>query len=174
MSVQVANLLSANGHMARAVSVGSTPTAVAAAGVAGVTEVRPGVYAFGDLKQIQLGTARLEDCALTVLATVVSHPRPERYVVDAGLKALAGENYGWGTYGRILEHPGLVIDWAAEEHGVILVPEGEPDPKLRIGDKVRIVPDHACGTVNMHDELVAFDGDTVVDVWPVIGRGRVR
>jgi D-serine deaminase-like pyridoxal phosphate-dependent protein len=173
-SVQVAELLCGHGHDAKTVSVGSTPTAGAAATVEGVTEVRPGVYAFGDLKQVQLGTARLEDCALTVLATVVSHPRPERYVVDAGLKALAGENYGWGTYGRLLEHPGLVLDWAAEEHGVILVPEGAPDPKLRIGDKVRIVPDHACGTVNMHDALVAVDGDAVVEVWPVIGRGRVR
>jgi D-serine deaminase-like pyridoxal phosphate-dependent protein len=173
-SVQVADLLSGHGHTAKTVSVGSTPTAAAAASVQGVTEVRPGVYAFGDLKQVQLGTARLEDCALTVLATVVSHPRPERYVVDAGLKALAGENYGWGTYGRLLEHPGLVLDWAAEEHGVILVPEGAPDPKLRIGDKVRIVPDHACGTVNMHDVLIAVDGDAVVEVWPVIGRGRVR
>jgi D-serine deaminase-like pyridoxal phosphate-dependent protein len=174
VSVQVANLLSAHNHKAQSVSVGSTPTAVAAAGVAGVTEVRPGVYAFGDLKQVQLGTVKFEDCALTVLATVVSHPRPERYVVDAGLKTFAGENYGWGTYGRLLDHPDLIVDWAAEEHGVILLPEGSVDPKLRIGDKVRIVPDHACGTVNMHDELIAIDGDAVVDVWPVIGRGRVR
>lgn len=173
-SVQVANLLGAHNHKVQAVSVGSTPTAVAAAGVSGVTEVRPGVYAFGDMKQVQLGTVKFEDCALTVLATVVSHPRPERYVVDAGLKTFAGENYGWGTYGRLLDHPDLIVDWAAEEHGVILVPEGTPDPKLRIGDKVRIVPDHACGTVNMHDELIAIDGDAVVDVWPVIGRGRVR
>ena len=174
LSVQVADLVGTHRHGVGTVSVGSTPTAVAAAGVKGVTEVRPGVYAFGDLKQVQLGTARLEDCALTVLATVVSHPRPERYVVDAGLKAFAGENYGWGTYGRLLEHSDLIVDWAAEEHGVILVPEGSRDPGLKIGDKVRIVPDHACGTVNMHDELVAVDGDLVVDVWPVIGRGRVR
>jgi D-serine deaminase-like pyridoxal phosphate-dependent protein len=174
VSVQVANLLAAHNHKAQSVSVGSTPTAVAAAGVTGVTEVRPGVYAFGDLKQVQLGTVKFEDCALTVLATVVSHPRPERYVVDAGLKTFAGENYGWGTYGRLLDHPDLIVDWAAEEHGVILLPEGSVDPKLRIGDKVRIVPDHACGTVNMHDELIAIDGDAVVDVWPVIGRGRVR
>ncbi len=173
-SVRVAKLLSDHNHLAKTVSVGSTPTAVAAAGVEGVTEVRPGVYAFGDLKQVELGTVRTEDCALTVLATVVSHPRPERYVVDAGLKTFAGENYGWGTYGRLLDHPDLVVDWAAEEHGVILVHEGTRHPGLKIGDKVRIVPDHACGTVNMHDQLVAVEGESVVDVWPVIGRGRVR
>jgi len=174
LAVGMAQSLRKAGHTASMVSVGSTPTAVAASAVSGVTEARPGVYAFYDLMQVKLGQATLDDCALTVLATVVSHPRPERYVVDAGLKAMAGENYGWGSHGRLLEHPDLVLDWAAEEHGIILVPDGCPDPGLKIGDRVRIVPDHACGCVNMHDELVAVEGEGVVDRWRVIGRGRVR
>jgi D-serine deaminase-like pyridoxal phosphate-dependent protein len=156
------------------VSAGSTPTSPHAAEVPGVTHVRAGNYVYHDVKQVSLGVATLDDCAFTVLATVVSHPRPRRYVLDAGLKSLAGEDYGWGTYGRILEWPDAVISWAAEEHGVIDLPDGVSDPGWRIGQKVRIVPDHACGMSNMHDEVVAVDGERVVETWRVIGRGRVR
>ena len=107
-------------------SVGSTR-------VAGVTEVRAGVYAFGDLKQVSLGgSGTLDDCALTILATVVSHARPDRYILDGGLETFAGETYEWGTYGRILDRRTL------------------------------------------HDELIAVDGEQVVDHWRVISRGRVR
>jgi D-serine deaminase-like pyridoxal phosphate-dependent protein len=174
LAVAVAQALRSAGHRIDSVSVGSTPTATAAAEVDGVTEVRPGVYAFCDLKQVTLGVADTGDCALTVLATVVSHPTPRRYVLDAGLKALAGEDYGWGTYGRLAERPDVVVSWAAEEHGVVDVPEGGPDPQLAIGDRVRIIPNHACGVVNMHDALVAIDGDAVIGTWPVVARGRVR
>lgn len=169
-----ARTITAAGHDAHIVSVGSTPTAASAAAVPDVTEVRPGNYVFYDLKQVEIGTASLDDCALTVLATVISHPVPARYVVDAGIKALAGEDYGWGTYGRILDRPDIVVTWATEEHGIITLGDDVPDPAWRIGDRVRIIPDHACGTVNMHDELVAVDGDDVVARWPVVARGRVR
>jgi D-serine deaminase-like pyridoxal phosphate-dependent protein len=156
------------------VTAGSTPTSPYVAEVPGVTHVRAGNYVYHDLMQVHLGVATLDDCALTILATVVSHPGSRRYVVDAGLKTLAGENYGWGTYGRILEQPDVVISWAAEEHGVIDLADGVPDPGWRIGERVRIVPDHACGVSNMHDEVIAVDGETVVDTWRVISRGRVR
>lgn len=156
------------------VSVGSTPTARHVVAVDGVTELRAGVYAFNDLKQCSLGVATLDQCALTVLASVVSHPRPERYVLDAGIKALAGEDYGWGTYGRVLERPDLVLTRATEEHGIVTLPDDAEDPRWAIGTRVRIVPDHACGCVNMHDALTAVQGEQVVEHWPVIGRGRVR
>ena len=174
VAVSMAQALRAGGLRADVVTVGSTPTARHAVKVPGVTELRAGVYAFQDLKQVSLGPATLADCALTVLATVVSHARPDRYVLDAGIKALAGEDYGWGTWGRPLVRPDLAIIRATEEHGVIELPPNAEDPRWRVGDRVRIIPNHACGAANMHDELVAIDGDRVVEHWPVIGRGRFR
>lgn len=173
-AVAIAKQMRARGLRADVVTVGSTPTARHAVKVPGVTEVRAGVYAFQDLKQVSLGPATLDDCALTVMATVVSHARPDRYVLDAGIKALAGEDYGWGTWGRPQARPDLAINRATEEHGVIELPDGAADPAWRIGERVRIVPNHACGAVNMHDELVAIDGERVVEHWAVIGRGRFR
>ena len=174
VAVAIAGEMRARGLRTDVVTVGSTPTARHAVKVAGVTELRAGVYAFQDLKQVSLGPATLEDCALTVMATVVSHARADRYVLDAGIKALAGEDYGWGTWGRPQQRPDLAIIRATEEHGVIELPPGAADPRWRIGERVRIIPNHACGAVNMHDELVAADGDRVVEHWPVIGRGRFR
>jgi D-serine deaminase-like pyridoxal phosphate-dependent protein len=171
---EAAAALRAAGHAARIASCGSTPTSPYAALVEGVTEVRAGNYVFHDRMQVRLGVARPEDCALTILATVVSRPRERRYVVDAGLKALAGEDYGWGTWGQLLERPDVQVSFANEEHGVIVLPDDVADPGLHVGDHVRIVPDHACGTVNMHDELVAIDGEQVVERWPVVARGRFR
>ena len=174
-AVEVAEALRRRGHTGvRDVSVGSSPSAPHAAGVTGVTEVRPGVYVFNDRKQVSIGAARLEDCALTVLATVVSRPRPDRVIIDAGIKAFAGEDYGWGSYGQLLDQPGTILSWAAEEHGVIQVGPTNPDPGLRIGDKVRIIPNHGCGTTNMHDVVYAVQGETVRDTWRVAGRGKFR
>jgi D-serine deaminase-like pyridoxal phosphate-dependent protein len=173
-AVAIAAGLRAHGIAADVVTVGSTPTSRHALEVPGVTEVRAGVYALLDLKQVSLGSGTLDECALTVLATVVSHARPGRYVLDAGIKTLAGEDYGWGTWGRPLERPDLAIIRATEEHGIIELPPGAQDPRWRIGDRVRLVPNHACGAVNMHDELVAVDGERVVERWQVIARGRVR
>ena len=173
-AVAAARDLAAASVPVQVVSVGSTPTARHVVTVEGVTELRAGNYVFYDLKQVSLGAATLDDCALTVLATVVSHPRPERYVLDCGIKALAGEDYGWSTWGRPMERPDLVIGRATEEHGMVEIGPDDADPRWRIGDRVRIVPNHACGLVNMHDELTVVDGDRVVDRWPVVARGRVR
>lgn len=174
-AAEVAAALRKRGHTGvTTVSVGSSPSAPHAARVSGVTEVRPGVYALNDRKQVSVGVARWEDCASTVLATVVSKPRPDRIVLDAGIKALAGEDYGWGTYGTLLDHPGTIVSWAAEEHGVIQAGPSNPDPSLKIGDKVRIIPNHGCGTTNMHDVLFPVRGECVEDMWAIAGRGKVR
>lgn len=172
--VEMARGLRAAGHPITFVSAGSTPTSPWAAQVAGVTNVRAGNYVFHDRKQVAMGAATFDDCALTILATVVSRPAPRRYVLDAGIKTFAGEDYGWGTYGQLLDRPDVVVSWAAEEHGVIDLAPEVADPRFRVGDRVRVVPNHACGVPNMHDELVVVDGERVVDAWPVIARGRVR
>lgn len=173
-AVGIAETIREAGIDAAIVSVGSTPTARHVVKVPGVTELRAGVYAFHDLKQHSLGVATLDQCALTVLVTVVSHPRKDRYVIDAGIKALAGEDYGWGTYGRVVERPDLVLTGATEEHGIITLPSDGSDPRWPIGQRLRIIPNHACGCVNMHDRLIAVEGEIIVDTWSVIGRGRVQ
>jgi D-serine deaminase-like pyridoxal phosphate-dependent protein len=154
------------------VSVGSTPTAARAMGVAGVTECRPGNYVFHDASQVELGTCGLEDCALTILATVVSVPAPDRAVVDAGSKTLSSDPLRPrpGGYGRVLGRASRV-EKLSEEHGVLAVAEGDG---FRVGDRVRILPNHACVVANLHDCLVGVSGERVEAVLEVAARGRVR
>jgi D-serine deaminase-like pyridoxal phosphate-dependent protein len=166
----LAGRLAAQGLPAPVVSTGSTPSMPFVAQVAGVTEVRPGVYVFGDLKQVDLGTVAREGCALTVLATVVSHPAPGRYVLDSGTKALSSDHYATVTFGELKDFPGVTLTRASEEHGII---EGAILP-LRVGDKVEILPNHACATCNMHDTLYAVEAGRVVGEWPVLGRGKFQ
>jgi D-serine deaminase-like pyridoxal phosphate-dependent protein len=173
-AVDVAASLKARGHNIHEVSVGSTPTTPYAARVEGVTEARPGVYVFMDQKQITLGSATLEECALAVLGTIVSHPRPDRFIVDAGLKALSGDTFGLDNYGLLLDYPQIKVNWASEEHGVIQLRPEQSIPNLQIGDKVRIIPDHACGTTNMHDSLFVVRGEQVEAEWIVAGQGKFR
>ena len=164
--------LRAAGLVIEEVSVGSTPTAAQAMRVAGVTECRPGNYVFHDASQVALGTCAVEDCALTVLATVVSAPAPGRAVVDAGSKTLSSDPLRPrpGGYGQILGQQSR-IEKLSEEHGVVAVAEGET---FRVGERVRILPNHACVVANLHDWLIGTSGDRVEAVLPVAARGRVR
>ena len=168
--LEAAQQLTQVGLPARVISTGSTPSMPFVAEVYGVTEVRPGVYVFGDLKQAELGTLRRDECALTVLATVVSTPAPGRYILDSGTKALSSDHYATRTYGELKDYPGAILTRASEEHGII---EGVDLP-LRVGDRVEVIPNHACATCNMHDELHIVEGGEVLDVWPVLGRGKFR
>jgi D-serine deaminase-like pyridoxal phosphate-dependent protein len=170
MLLVAAERLAEIGLPASVISTGSTPSMPFVAETAGVTEVRPGVYVFGDLKQAELGTVRRDECALTVLATVVSTPAPGRYILDSGTKALSSDHYATWTYGELKDFPGAVITRASEEHSIL---EGASLP-LRVGDRAEVIPNHACATCNMHDEFYVVDGDTVLDAWPVLGRGKFR
>jgi D-serine deaminase-like pyridoxal phosphate-dependent protein len=154
------------------VSVGSTPTAALAMRVPGVTECRPGNYVFHDASQVALGTCGVEDCALTVVATVVSVPAPDRAVVDAGSKTLSSDPLRPrpGGHGQILGRQSR-IEKLSEEHGVVAVAPGE---SLKVGERVRILPNHACVVANLHDRLIGVSGDRVETVLEVAARGRVR
>jgi D-serine deaminase-like pyridoxal phosphate-dependent protein len=153
------------------VSIGSTPTAALAMTVRGVTECRPGNYVFHDGTQVALGTCAVEDCALSVLATVVSVPAADRAVVDAGSKTLSSDPLRPrpGGYGRVLGRGG-VLQKLSEEHGVVSVPRGE---SYRVGERVRLLPNHACVVANLHDRLIGVSGDRVEALLPVAARGRV-
>ncbi len=155
------------------VSGGSTPTAAHYTAGCGLTEIRPGTYVFNDRMQIDRWSARPEDCALTVLATVVSTPEPGRAVLDAGSKSLstdqAPESPG---YGMLKEDSGAVLVKLNEEHGFLDLSNAEL--KLRVGDRVEVIPNHCCTTVNLHDELVAVRKGEVVETWRIAARGKVK
>jgi D-serine deaminase-like pyridoxal phosphate-dependent protein len=167
-----AEVIRAAGIDVAVVSAGGTPTARRVAEIGGITEIRPGAYALSDRDQVALGWGTLEDCALTVVTTVVSRPTATRAVVDAGTKTLSSDGSfqddGWGM---VVGRPELRIARLTEEHGILVVPEGVDLP---IGTRLRVIPNHCCGTINMHDEVVALRDGEVAETWAVAARAKVR
>ena len=173
--VHAAERLRAAGHAAPIVSMGSSPTAMHARRLDGVTEVRAGVYMFGDLFQAEIGTHGVDAIALTVLTSVIGR-RPGRLLVDAGGLALskdrstadAPRDYGFGLVLDLAgarSHGDAVVRRAYQEHGVV-----EADPAhpldLPVGAKLRIAPNHTCMTAAAHDRyFVVEGGDEVVAIW---------
>ena len=138
------------------VSAGSTPTAVLSARGA-ITEERPGTYVFGDRMQAYLAGQELDDTALLVAATVVSHGSGGGFVVDAGAKILAKDVAPYlAGHGSVLGYPDAVISRVNDHHGVVELPAGAPRPV--IGEIVWIAPNHVCPVVNLVDEFVIAQG----------------
>ena len=133
-------------------SAGSTPTAEFAREFRGLTEIRPGNYVYGDANQVALGSQPIEGCALAVIATVVSVPAADRAVLDCGSKAISADMRvpGLPGHGLVLGVPGVRITRLSEEHAVL---EGDKMP-LRTGDRVAVLPAHACTTVNLHPAIL--------------------
>jgi D-serine deaminase-like pyridoxal phosphate-dependent protein len=167
-----ADSLRSEGLQVGEVSVGSTPTAPGAMSVAGVTECRPGNYVYHDASQVSLGTCGVDDCAMTVIATVVSTPAADRAVLDCGSKTLSTDPLrpAPGGHGWILGRTSRLAS-LSEEHGVVRV---EPGESFRVGERVRVLPNHACVVSNLHDRIVLARGDRVEGEWAVAARGRVR
>lgn len=161
--------LTAAGVTVDVLSAGSTPTAELSAR-APVTEQRPGTYVFNDAQQVFLGAVPPTAVAFFVVATVVSATVPGQVIVDAGAKAVSRDahpilpGFGW------LADRGLPLRTMNDYHGFVDVAAGSPAP--RVGDRVVIVPNHVCPTVNLYDELVVVEDGQVVDTWPVAARGR--
>ncbi|HEX5742223.1 MAG TPA: alanine racemase [Pilimelia sp.] len=149
-------------------SGGSTPTAAFTDGRA-LTELRPGVYVYGDAQQVELGACGWSDVAYWVAATVVS--RADSHVVlDAGSKILGADRAAWATgFGRLPEYPDARMVALSEHHGTVTFPPASARPGL--GDVVRVVPNHVCAAVNLVDDLLVVAGGGVVDRWPVAARG---
>ena len=161
----------------RDVSLGSTPTAKYAAEVEGVTEIRPGTYVFYDRMQARLGACSLEECAATVVCTVVSRPHEDLAVIDGGSKTFATdvqpgiEPLNLEGFGHVVGHPGTTLERLTEEHGMLTV-TGEHE--LKVGDTLRIIPNHVCSTVNLHDEVYLVGESGAVEEVRVAARGKVR
>ena len=151
------------GLEARVVSGGSTPSASEMdAEVA--TEMRPGVYVFGDAQQWELGTMEPARVALTCVGTVVSHAGGN-VLLDAGSKAIGADRAGYASgWGRLPDRPGARIVLLAEHHAVV---EWDGPDLPPLGSRLRVAPNHVCTAVNLHDALVTTHGE----VWPVAARG---
>ena len=152
----------------RVCSGGSTPTA-AMIDQDALSEMRPGVYAFNDAQQVELGTCTFGDVALSAAATVVSHTG-RSVVVDAGSKVLGADRPAWTTgAGRLIDHPEARVTALSEHHATVTFGDGEPLPGL--GAVLRVVPNHVCAAVNLADELIVTADHEIVDRWRVAGRG---
>jgi D-serine deaminase-like pyridoxal phosphate-dependent protein len=162
------------------ISVGSTPTARFITIQQGVTEMRPGNYVFFDRTQAGLRATAAEQCAMTVVSTVVSRPAPGRVVFDAGSKTLTSD--GARGFGAVTGHglvypsletsqpdPAIAIERLSEEHSVARVTAA---CALKPGDRVRILPNHACTVTNLADSLAIVEGTRVIEHWPVSARGK--
>ena len=158
----------------RVVSGGSTPTLWRTHEVPGVTEIRPGTYVFNDRQTVSTGACSWNDCALTVLATVVSTAIPGQAVIDAGSKALGREPMPEARdgFGQLLEQPGVVVSRLSEEHGVLDL--GDSGWRPAVGDVVRVVPNHVCITVHLQDEMYGLRGGRLERSWPIAARGRIQ
>jgi D-serine deaminase-like pyridoxal phosphate-dependent protein len=161
------------------VSIGSTPTITCVDNLNGIDEVRPGNYIFFDAFQATLGSCAIEDCALTVLASVVHRDRSRRKIIlDAGAIALSKDrgpvslNPDCG-YGRVLDLTGddlnLTVSEMSQEHGVVSVNDDHTFDRLRVGSRVRVLANHSCLTAAQHSYYKVLEGEDVVDQWKIHG-----
>ncbi len=170
--VGVAVAMRQQGFAVPELSVAGTPAGPAAAQVPGITEIRPGTYVFSDRTQVAAGWSNLDQCALTVLTTVVSRPTTTRAVIDSGSKTLSSDVAVRSPgFGAVIGHEDYLVARLSEEHGVITMPEGS---RLPIGSRLRVVPNHCCVCVNLHDRVFAVRGEEVVETWEIAARGMVQ
>jgi D-serine deaminase-like pyridoxal phosphate-dependent protein len=163
--------LTAAGLAPTIISNGGTPDLWRAHEVTAATEHRPGTYIYMDRFQVGKGVGSWDDCALTVLATVVSRPTENRAIIDAGSKSLTSDTLGLAGFGLIENYPDAVITGLSEEHGTIDLTNCPTKPQ--IGEQLRIIPNHACVVSNLFDEVTLISGDQIVETVPVAARGRV-
>jgi D-serine deaminase-like pyridoxal phosphate-dependent protein len=162
--VDTAELIRQAGLPVEIVSAGGTGTYDLTGAFPGVTEVEAGSYPFMDTKYRRLGLPFR--CALSLLATVISTPAPDRAIMDAGLKVLTTEN----GLPEVISPAGVRLAALNEEHGRL-----EVDPAqavLHVGDRVELLPSHVCTTVNLHDRYYVLRDGRLAEIWPISGRGK--
>ena len=176
-AVNSAEMLRALGYPCPIVSVGSTPTVLFADHLEGVTEVRAGIYMLWDLAQLSRGLCTIDDIAVSVLATVISHqPQGPAIVIDAGAIALSkdisanaflpGAGFGWVCDALTMERlEPLSVSGVHQEHGTIAIPDASWFDRLPVGSTVRILPNHACLTSAAHGAFDVVEGGQVTARW---------
>ncbi len=159
----------------RVVSGGSTPTLYHSHRIRALTEIRPGTYIFNDRNTWLAGACKPEDCAASILVTVVSTSRPGQVIVDGGSKTFSSDRLAPSpepSFGYVLEAPGAVFTRMNEEHGYL--DARKAGVELAVGDRLRIIPNHICTAVNLHEKMYGVRGDRVEAVWEVAGRGKLQ
>jgi D-serine deaminase-like pyridoxal phosphate-dependent protein len=163
---ETVDMVESEGIVVQDVSAGSTSTHGVAGEYPKVTEIQAGSYVFMDSTYKKLGGLDF-DCALTVLATVISRPIPERVVVNTGWKAITQE-FGMPS---VKDNEDAKVYHMSEEHGMIRV---DPTSKIDVGDKLELIPSHCCTTVNLHDQYYGVRKGKVEVIWPVLARGKFQ
>ena len=174
-AVETAEQIRSRGIGADVVSVGSAATFRHAIRCPGVTEVRPGTYVFNDRSQLAQGSAGPADLAAFIVTTVVARPAPDRIVIDAGTKVLTSDRMlvpdPPPTFGCVYGHDDWDVVRLSEEHGVVSVPG---DARVQIGDRLAVVPNHVCPTINLANYVTVAENGQLADRWPVAARGLVQ
>jgi D-serine deaminase-like pyridoxal phosphate-dependent protein len=180
LCVLAAERLRAAGLPCPEVSIGSTPTALSARHLEGVTEVRAGVYVFFDLVMANVGICRTDELALSVLTTVIGHQADKGWViVDAGWMAMSRDrgtakqahDYGYGQVCDVSGRPlhGWLMNGANQEHGIVShapTPAADVVERFPVGTQLRVLPNHACATGAQYTEYQVLDTHGRVQAWP--------
>lgn len=156
------------------VSGGSTPSAFYSHHISGLTEIRPGTYIFNDRNSTEWKICNPQDCAASILTTVVSVSVPGRAIIDGGSKTFSGDGLmpgEKGGYGMVKNVPGARFVSMNEEHGYL---DLEPETKLQVGRRLEVIPNHICAAVNMHEVIYGYRGNRVEAEWRVRARGKIR
>jgi D-serine deaminase-like pyridoxal phosphate-dependent protein len=162
------------GFVPEIVSGGSTPALYHSHEIAGLNEIRPGTYVFNDLNTVAAGACAMEDCAASILVTVISHTTQERMIVDGGSKTFSSDKLSSGGpgHGYVVEAPGASFHKMNEEHGFVDLTRAERS--FEIGEKIRIIPNHICVAVNLHEFVYGVRNGVVEECWHVDGRGKLQ
>jgi D-serine deaminase-like pyridoxal phosphate-dependent protein len=173
---QIARLGETVGELAhrlkpRIVSGGSTPTWEHSHEIPGMNEIRPGTYIFNDRNSVAIGSCVREDCAASILVTVVSTAVPGQAIIDGGSKTFSSDRLvsGGEGHGEVVEWPGAMFSKMNEEHGFVKVID-----KAKVGDRVRVVPNHICVAVNLEERIYGVRGRTVEEIWTVDARAKLQ
>lgn len=157
------------------VSGGSTPSLYHSHELPGLNEIRPGTYVYNDRNTVASGACTPAECAAALLVTVVSTARPGQIIVDGGSKTFSTDRHSGSnevTFGHVMEAPEAVFHKMNEEHGYIDVEACKR--KFEIGEQLRIIPNHICVAVNLHERMYGVRNGEVEEVWEVAGRGKLQ
>jgi D-serine deaminase-like pyridoxal phosphate-dependent protein len=159
----------------RIVSGGSTPSLYHSHELPGLNEIRPGTYVYNDWNTVASGACIEDECAAVVMVTVVSTARPGQIIVDGGSKTFSSDRLtgsSEATFGHVLEAPEAVFHKMNEEHGYLDVTRC--DRRFEIGERLRIIPNHICVAINLHERVYGIRDGEVEEVWEVAGRGKLQ
>lgn len=172
---QVLSDVKGAGFEARVVSGGSTPTLYYSHLVEGLNEIRPGTYVFNDRSTLANGGCRLEDCAATLMCTVVSTARSGQVLFDGGSKTFSSDRLSGAaeaSFGHVVDDPAAVYTKMNEEHGYLDIRRSSRE--YSIGDRLHVIPNHVCTAMNLHEKVYGVRGERVEVAWEVAGRGKLQ